>query len=313
MNYTITPKQAQECIKRIRECIRNYFRQNNLTYAIFGKSEGLDSSVIAGLFADLEGVKPIGVLMPCESKPEVEHIARLVLEHFRIPWIKVDLTYEYHSLMARFYSSGSVDDQLARIFHDHGDDQLLPRLSQIKARASGNIKVRLRMITLYHIAQLSGGLVVSTDNLSELWMGFWSINGDVGDFSPIQHVWKGLEEYAIAEALGIPQESIRAVPTDGLDIIPGGTDEDQLGLPYCELDRVIIRLLQNKFDGTSRFIQPQDKELFKRIAAEVELSFEKVTHVAMQMINTNYKRKWPWVLNRKEIGLEDINDLKVVE
>ena len=313
MNYTLAPKQAQECIKRIRESIQDYFHQNNLTYAIFGKSEGLDSSVIAGLLADLDGVRPIGALMPCESKPEVERIAKVVLEHFRIPWIKVDLTYEYHSLMARFYSSDSVDDQLARIFQDYGENQLLPRISQIKARASGNIKVRLRMITLYHIAQLTGGLVISTDNLSEMWMGFWTLNGVVGDFSPIQHVWKGLEEYAIAEALGVPQESIRAVPTDGLDIIPGGTDEDQLGLPYCELDRVIIRLLQNKFDGTDRHIQPQDKDLLKRIAGETELSLEKISHVAMRMINTNYKRNWPWVLNRNEIGLEDINHLNVVE
>jgi NH3-dependent NAD+ synthetase len=107
-------------------------------------------------------------------------------------------------------------------------------------------------------------------------MGFWKLNGDVGDLSQIQHVWKGLEEYVIAEALGVREESLRADPTDGLDVIPGGTDEDQLGLPYHELDRVIARLLQNKFDGTGCHSQADSKTLMERIVKETGLAGEKV-------------------------------------
>lgn len=312
MTYTLSHEQAIRCIESIRSIIQSYFRENSLTYAIFGKSEGLDSSVIAGLLSGLEGVKPIGVLMPCESKPEVERIARLVLDHFKIPWIKVDLTPEYHALMAGFYSAGTVQDQLIQIVEDYGDSHLLKRMIQRKARAAGNIRVRLRMITLYHIAQLTGGLVVSTDNLSEFWMGFWTLNGDVGDFSPIQHVWKGLEEYVIAEALGVPQESLQAVPTDGLDVIPGGTDEDQLGLPYHELDRVIVRLLQNKFDGANRCAQTELDALIDQIAGETSLAGDKVAHVAHQLASTHYKRHWPRVVTRKEAGLPAIRDLGVI-
>ena len=122
MTYNLTNEQALGSIKKIRSSIQTYFRENNLTYAIFGKSEGLDSSVIAGLLNGLGGVKPIGVLMPCESDPEVERIARLVLDHFRIPSIKVDLTPEYHALMALYYSAGAAQDQLIRIVRDYGDD-----------------------------------------------------------------------------------------------------------------------------------------------------------------------------------------------
>jgi NH3-dependent NAD+ synthetase len=53
------------------------------------------------------------------------------------------------------------------------------------SRALENIKVRLRMITLYYIAPLTEGMVVSTGNLSEFWMGFWTLNRAVGDYSPI--------------------------------------------------------------------------------------------------------------------------------
>jgi NAD+ synthetase len=313
MIYKLSDQQALECIKKIRRCIQAYFREHNLTYAIFGKSEGLDSSVIAGLLSDLEGVKPIGVLMPCESKPEVERIARLVLDHFKIPAIKVDLTFEYHSLMARFYSSGSIQDQLTQIVEDYKDEELLQQIVLRKTRAAGNIKVRLRMITLYHIAQLTGGLVISTDNLSELWMGFWTINGDVGDLSPIQHVWKGLEEYKIARVLGVPEESIKAVPTDGLDIIPNGTDEDQLGLPYEELDRVIVRLLQNKFDGSTKSTLEEMETLSKKIGLELSIPHQRVFHVARQLSGTNFKRKWPKLVTREEAGLGDVQKLEVFE
>lgn len=312
MTYKLTREQANDSVQSIRRAIQAYFRENNLTYAVFGKSEGLDSSVIAGLLSDLDGVKPIGVLMPCESDPEVERMARSVLSHFRIPWIKVDLTAEYHALMTLYYSCGAVQDQIIKVIRHYGDDSIVKRLVHCKARAAGNIKVRLRMITLYHIAQLTGGLVVSTDNLSEYWMGFWTINGDVGDFSPIQHVWKGLEEYAIAEALGVPQESLKVVPTDGLDVIPGGTDEDQLGLPYHELDRVIVRLLQYKFDGKRANVKQEPNTIIELIADETGLASDKIAHVAIQLAGTQFKRQWPRVVTREEASLNKIDDLVVI-
>jgi NAD+ synthetase len=312
MAYQLTPDQAQVAIQKMRQAIQTYFQDNNLTYAVFGKSEGLDSSVIAGLLSDLPGVKPIGVLMPIESAPEVERIARLVLDHFRIPAVRVDLTPEYHALMVRFYSAGAVVDQLFGILKDYGDETLARGMVYRKSRAAGNIKVRLRMITLYHIAQLTGGIVISTDNLSELWMGFWTLNGDVGDLSPIQYVWKGLEEYTIAEALGVPRESLEAVPTDGLDVIPGGTDQDQLGLPYAELDRVIVRLLQNRFDGTTRWPPQETDALVAQIAGELGYSRSEVSHVADQLCRTHFKRHWPHVVTRQEIGLPEIDSLQVI-
>ncbi len=181
-----------------------------------------------------------------------------------------------------------------------------------KPNAAGNIKVRLRMITLYHIAQLTGGLVVSTVNLSELWMGFWTLNGDVGDFSPIQHVWKGLEEYTLAEALGVPEASLNAVPTDGLEILPAGVDEDQLGLPYPELDRVIIRLLQNKLDAPGAVSQSDEDALIEQIARETGHPTPAVRHITRQLTGTHFKRHWPKELSREETGLPDIESIEVL-
>lgn len=323
MAYKLSRRQAVECIKKIRRAIQAYFSENNLTYAVFGKSEGLDSSVIAGLLSNLKGIKPVGVIMPCESNPEAEQIARLVLAHFKIPVIHVDLTHDYHALLARYYSAGAVSDQLIKIMQNYKDHDSIANLIHSKSRAVGNIKVRLRMITLYHIAQLTGGLVVSTDNLSELMMGFWTINGDVGDFSPIQYIWKGLELYTIAKELGVPEESLNVAPTDGLDIIPGGTDEDQLGLPYHELDRVMVRLLQNRFNDQKtkdrkiknqkiKKVTTENEVMFACIAEETKNSARSVAHVAGQYVNTHFKRNWPYVVKRKDLGLPDIDDMDVL-
>ena len=310
MKSTFTKEKANEVIEKIRQIIQLYFKENGLAYAIFGKSEGLDSSVIAGLLSNLEHVKPIGVIMPCESDPEAERIGKLVLDHFKIPKLRVDLTQEYHFLMGRLYSMEGVYGQLSNILKNYEDYELLNTLPQRKQRAAGNIKARLRMITLYHIAQLTGGIVVSTDNFSELWMGFWTLNGDVGDIVPIQQIWKGLEEYSIAEALGVPDESLNAVPTDGLDVIPGGTDEDQLGLPYSDLDRVIIALLQSEFDGAIKSSDEEIDSLSKRLSDQLGYDPAKITHVAGQMAKTHYKRNWPKTFTRSEIGLPDINAIE---
>jgi NAD+ synthetase len=210
--------------------------------------------------------------------------------------------------MGKLYGMDNVHGQLAAILDGYGDKSQRNRLAALKARASGNIKARLRMITLYHIAQLTGGIVVSTDNLSELWMGFWTLNGDVGDLAPIQHIFKGLEEYEIARALGVPEDSLNAAPTDGLDILPGGTDEDQLGMPYAELDRVIVALLQEglgKGEGTDHAIDA----FAQRFSAQSGYPAGKIIHVAQQLHRTHYKRCWPKVVNRQELGLPAIEEL----
>lgn len=304
--HKLTKTKAKEVIKNIREKIQHYFKQNNLTYAIFGKSEGLDSSVIAGLLSNLPGIKPIGVIIPCESDPEAERIGKLVLNHFSIPFIKVDVTKDFHHIMGNFYFADGMYGQLSEILKQDNDFTTIKKIPHIKAKAAGNIKARLRMIVLYHLAQLTSGLVVSTDNLSELYMGFWTINGDVGDISPIQHIFKGLEEYTIAEVLGVPNESLNAVPTDGLEILPGGTDEDQLGLLYHDLDQVIIALLQNSFDGSQKWKADKLICLADKLSTQTGYKSDKIIHVANQMAVTNFKRHWPRVFKRSELNLPEI-------
>ena len=64
MKYQLTRERATETVGRIRQNVKEYFERSGLSYAIFGKSEGLNSSVVVGLLSGIEGLKPIGAIMP---------------------------------------------------------------------------------------------------------------------------------------------------------------------------------------------------------------------------------------------------------
>jgi NAD+ synthase len=105
--------------------------------------------------------------------------------------------------------------------------------------ASANSRSRLRMMTLYQIAQCHGGIVVGTGNkVEDFGVGFFTKYGDGGvDISPIGDCLK-TEVWDMGCELGLPQEIIDAPPTDGL-WDDGRTDEDQLGMSYPELERAM--------------------------------------------------------------------------
>lgn len=280
--------KAREVIKKARSLIKRYFTKHGLKYAVFGKSMGLDSSVVAGLLAGIPEIKPLGVIIPIESDTKDAKIAKIVLDHFKIPYVTVDLTKIYTQISQRFYQKGSVSDQLLEIYGSK-DKDLKKRAESRRRVALGNIKVRLRMITLYHLAQLTGGIVIGTGNYSEWWIGFWTLHGDVGDFYPILEIFKGKELYSIAKVLGVPKESLEAEPSDGLRVTPQGTDEEQLGLPYNQLDEVIINFLK-------------DKSL-SEIQKITGLPLDKVEKVVDRIKKTGFKRKLPIKITRKELGL----------
>ena len=102
--------------------------------------------------------------------------------------------------------------------------------------ALANSRARLRMTTLYQIAQTNVGLVVGTGNkVEDFGVGFFTKYGDGGvDLSPIADLMKS-EVRETSIDLGIIDDIIKASPTDGL-WGDDRTDEDQLGATYDELE-----------------------------------------------------------------------------
>jgi NAD+ synthase len=184
---------------------------------VIGMSGGLDSSVAAVLCQRAFPKDCLGVLMPCCSIPEDGEHAQLVASKFSIPTKVVVLE--------------GVLDALLGVLPPEGK----PGLSQ---HVKANLKVRLRMLTLYYFANQLEYMVVGSSNRSELATGYFTKYGDGGaDILPLGNLVKG-QVRELAQFLGVPQPIIDKPPSAGL--WPGQTDEGELGFSYEELDRYLV-------------------------------------------------------------------------
>jgi NAD+ synthase len=197
-------------------------------------SGGIDSSVTAVLCS--KAVKTLGLLMPCHSNTEDLKYAKIVAEKFGIETKIVDLT--------------PVHDELMKILPD--GDKI----------AQGNLKSRLRMITLYYFANNYNFLVAGTSNKSEIKIGYFTKYGDGGvDIEPIGDILKShLRE--LARELRIPEEIIKKPPSPGL--WEGHTTEGELGVSYDEIDAIIEEIETNNLEKTNPELVKKVREMIQK-------------------------------------------------
>ena len=220
-------KVKNECVGWIRD----FFRENGEgCNAIVGISGGKDSSTVAALCVEALGAdRVIGVLMPCGVQSDIDMaellVSRLGIRHYTV----------------------NIRDAV---------DGLIKNLPFELSRQSGiNLPARIRMATLYAVAQSHNGRVANTCNLSEDWVGYATRYGDgAGDFSPLSRLTVR-EVKSLGRALGLPEELIEKPPSDGLT---GKTDEENLGFTYEELDGYI---------RTGAIADPEKKERIDRLHA----------------------------------------------
>jgi NAD+ synthase len=185
---------------------------------VLGMSGGLDSSVLAGLCQRAFPRNTLGVIMPCHSCQEDKAHAEEVAGKFAVPTTEVVLDNTF--------------DALLQTLPDYKAD---PALSQL---AQANLKARLRMLTLYNIANQLKYMVVGSSNRSEISIGYFTKYGDGGvDIMPLGNLVKG-QVRELARFLVIPRTIIDKPPTAGL--WEGQTDEDEMGFSYEALDRYLL-------------------------------------------------------------------------
>lgn len=108
---------------------------------------------------------------------------------------------------------------------------------RLDGMALGNVAARTRMMVLYGLANRDGGYVLGTSNKSELLLGYFTKHGDgASDMAPIGDLFK-TQVRDMAGEVGVPEEVIRRPPTANL--VPGQTDEGELGLPYSIMDQIL--------------------------------------------------------------------------
>lgn len=221
----LTPKQR---INHIVKWLKAYARSAKIDTFVVGISGGIDSSVVSALCART-GLKTIVVQMPIRQNKKLDNRSSMqagwLLERYpeTVTHVNVDLTSVFAAFEKKVDPFCGVEDDTYNTYK----------------LASANSRARLRMMTLYQIAQCHGGIVVGTGNkVEDFGVGFFTKYGDGGvDVSPIGDCLK-TEVWDMGRELGLEQEIIDAEPTDGL-WDDGRTDEGQLGMTYPELERMM--------------------------------------------------------------------------
>lgn len=231
---------AKEVKDRLIAWIRSWFDENGKDCtAVVGISGGKDSSVVAALCVEALGKDRVfGVLMPQGEQPDIEY-SHMLVEHLGIDSCIVNIGSAVRALKHEI--KPQLDDYWSK-------------------QTSTNLPARIRMATLYAVSQTINGRVANTCNLSEDWVGYATRYGDgAGDFSPLGDLTVA-EVKAIGRELGLSDELVDKVPTDGLC---GKSDEDNLGFTYDELDLYIRTGWIESKEHKARIDSLHQKNLFK--------------------------------------------------
>ena len=241
-----------------------YLVDNNIKAQVIGISGGIDSTVVAAICHEVS--KRTNIPLICRSLPSKYNkegettTADLVGKAFCTDYKVCPIQEMYEDFILYIRNC----EMPLGIWS--GSDHQTPI-------ANGNIQARLRMIYLYNLASIHGGLVMDTDNLTENNLGYFTIHGDVGDFNPIGGLWK-TEVFKLAEWLlsyysfQLPhnmyeataeqlekagkvfqqgkaiKESLKLKPTAGLGIT--NNDLEEIGAEsYDQVDRILQCLTDN--------------------------------------------------------------------
>jgi NAD+ synthetase len=273
-------------VENSRKWLSNYIKDNHLQSLVIGISGGIDSTVSCAIAYpvcyDL-GIPLIGRSLPTISNHDIEiDVSDLVGNAFCDNYAKKSIEADYIKLLGSLEREGEVS-KLQR----------------------GNIKARLRMIYLRHLASVHKGVVIDNDNFTEWNLGFWTVGGD----SPmdinlgLHYLWK-TEIYELAKFLKenlnnerhsekyvnneIAREyflkcqalevSINLTPTDGNGV--SNSDCEQFGLDnYEQVDDVLKTMYYSTYTK---------EDYIRLIDSYNEQGVDKVMILHQ---NTEYKRK----------------------
>ena len=294
----------EQIIKQTGEYCKKY----NLKSMVLGLSGGLDSTVCAAILQEVSkryGIKLIGISLPSSTNSRLERsIASTCGDCFCDEYKEINLQDLY------LLTNAKCDNEI-------GESTCI---------SQGNIKSRLRMIMLYNTAFINNGIVIDTNNLTEHYLGFFTIHGDVGDFKPIGKLWK-TEVYKLANYVlslysnrlkefktnnilikdnpeefnryklieNVLKAVINIKPTDGNGVTestnkfwPSSSDLDQIapGYTYEDVDKALKFFIYNPTFSPDEYTQFVNNE-FKGDKDTVDGIFERYKNLRFKR-NTQY-------------------------
>jgi NAD+ synthase len=244
----------------IADWLRYQMDQAGATRLVLGLSGGIDSAVVCALSTMAAGPsRVIAAIMPIHSRSDDLRDAELVASTFEVIPRAIDLVPAHDALIAAMPDEGAAGLEDANV--DPGRQSIRRQLTL------ANVKPRLRMTSLYYLANRYNGMVVGTGNKTELAIGYFTKYGDGGvDLLPLGDLDKTAVR-GLARELGVPERVVSKAPSAGL--WEGQTDEAEIGVTYDRLDRALAAI-----PGDERK-EPIDPATMDRISALVAASEHK--------------------------------------
>ena len=257
-HYRTEPLDYKTVYDNIVTGLSSYVNKYHLESLILGISGGIDSTVIAALSKEVckhTGCKLIGIsLMTNTNQNDEVDAASLVGAEFCTEYQKCTIEEEYKVL----------DAMCDRI---NGEGNPTSR---------GNIKARMRMITLFDASAKNKGIVLSGANRTEIELGFSTLGGDsIAAIAPLAETWKH-EVYGLAKWMlkniyidsAALKASIALTPTDGNGVQAGG-DMAQIapGHTYEDVDDILMTYIEYKGHHPEEY-QIAMNELYEKYTKE---------------------------------------------
>ena len=215
--------------------LKNYLKKNKLNGFVLGLSGGIDSALTLFLLLKTINKENIHILiLPCETS-EIDFKSAINLcKKNNLDYKLIDLTSSYHTLIKDI------------------------NINELQQNTKNNIKSRLRMITLYTIAQEQKSLVVGTCNLNERYVGYFTKFGDGAcDIMPLAMLNKK-EIYEAAKILHVSDEIIKRFPSAGFN--NNQKDEDEIQVPYEEFNKFLLgKKINKKYEQRIKYLHKINK------------------------------------------------------
>jgi len=247
--------------KFLTKFIQTELYKFNIKKAVFGLSGGLDSTVTAFLASRALGANNVtGLIMPYgDSFPKDIEEAEDVAHALGIHSETIDISPSVDAFYSRYPTKKRV--------------------------LVGNKMARERMSILYDFSARQNALILGTSNKTELLLGYGTIHGDMAcAINPIGDLYK-TQIRQLGRHLGVPANILTKAPTAGL--WDGQTDEDDFGLSYDEIDKILLQLIDKK--------KSRDELISSGFAKK------NVDKIINMIKNSEFKRRMPPIAKLSEL------------
>ncbi len=161
----------------------------------------------------------------------------------------------------------------------------------------GNKMARERMSILYDHSEREQALIIGTSNKTELLLGYGTLHGDMAcALNPLGDLYKTQVRH-LGRHLGVPDRILNKAPSAGL--WEGQTDEQELGLSYEEIDRILYLLIDQRLPRNevidSGFEEPEVDRIIRMIkGSQFKRCMPPIAKISERSVGHDFLYPYDW-------------------